>query len=102
MTNELHTLNGLGPKSVYQLKSIGVYTRTDLVQQGAVPVYLQLKQHSKTISLNFLYALAGAIEDKHWREIAATRREELLLQIEGQQTLAALTPTLDNNNEATL
>jgi DNA transformation protein len=98
MTHELGTLKGIGPKSIYQLQTIGVHSKVDLIKQGAIPTYLKLKQHYKTISLNFLYALVGALEDKHWREIATTRREELLLQVEGQQTLAAISalkPTVD-------
>ena len=87
MTHDLNTLKGIGPKSLYQLKTIGIHTKADLIKQGAIPTYVKLKRHYKSISLNFLYALVGALEDKNWREIAATRREELLLQIEGHKAL---------------
>src|SRR5688572_18609635 len=90
MKKELQTLRGLGPKSSYQLKTIGVHTKDDLIKLGAIPAYLKLKQHYTTISLNFLYALVGAIEDKHWREIAATRREELLMELDGYMALSQL------------
>ncbi len=88
MTDKLASLKGLGPKSAAQLESIGIYTKADLIQLGAIPVYLKLKQHCKAISRNFLYALVGIVEDKSWRDVAATRREELLLQIDGYLKLA--------------
>jgi DNA transformation protein and related proteins len=92
MPKRLTFLKGLGPTSAFQLKSIGIHTKADLLEQGAIPTYLKLKQLYKNISLNFLYAMVGALEDKHWREIAATRREELLLQIEGFKVLEAISP----------
>ena len=82
-------LKGLGPTSIFQLKTIGIHTRADLLEQGAIPAYVKLKQHYRNISLNFLYAMVGALEGKHWREIAATRRAELLLQVEGYKVLEA-------------
>ena len=90
MPKRLTILKGLGPTSTFQLKSIGIHTRADLLELGPIPTYLKLKQHYKNISLNFLYAMVGALEDKHWREIAATRREELLLQIEGYKVLETI------------
>ena len=90
MPKRLAILKGLGPTSTFQLKSIGIQSRADLLEHGPVPTYLKLKQQYKNISLNFLYAMVGALEDKHWREIAATRREELLLQIEGYKVLETI------------
>jgi DNA transformation protein len=92
MSKRLTILKGLGPTSTFQLKTIGIHTRADLLAQGAIPVYLKLKQQYRNISLNFLYAMVGALEDKHWREIAATRREELLHQIEGYKVLEVISP----------
>ncbi|MES2626294.1 MAG: TfoX/Sxy family DNA transformation protein [Pseudomonadota bacterium] len=89
MTNELTSLNGLGPRSTYLLKSIGIHNKEDLFDYGAIHVYMKLKSQYKNISLNFLYGMLAALEDKHWREIAATRREELLMQIEAYKTLEA-------------
>ena len=93
MTQDLNALKGIGPKSLYQLRTIGINNKDDLIREGAVPTYLKLKQQYKNISLNFLYAMVGALEDKHWRDIAATRREELLLQIEGHKAIAAMAAT---------
>ena len=83
-------LKGLGPKSFAQLQTIGIFNRADLECIGAVPAYLKLKQQYKNVSLNLLYALAGAIENRHWREVAQTQREALLLQLEGFAALKSL------------
>ena len=99
MTKKPTTLKGLGPTSMYQLKAIGINSKEDLQSLGAIPTYLKLKKHYKNISLNFLYAMVGVLEDKHWRVIAATQREQLLLQIDGYAKLAASsgsTPASDN------
>ena len=85
--DELIYFDGLGPKSSSQLKSIGIHTKADLLQAGAISAFLQLKRHCKDISLNVLYVLVGIIEDKSWREIAATQREQLLLRIDGYRQL---------------
>lgn len=90
MTKRPAKLKGLGPTSTFQLKAIGIHTREDLQAHGPIAAYLKLKQQYRSISLNFLYAMVGALEDKHWREIAATRREQLLQQIEGYKVLEAM------------
>jgi len=33
--------------------------------------------------MNFLYAMVGALENKHWIKIAKTERERLLMELEG-------------------
>ena len=88
MTEKLSCLNGLGPKSAALLEAIGIHTKADLIQAGAIPAYLNLKQHCNGISLNFLYALVGIVEDESWRDVAATSREALLLQVDGYLKLA--------------
>ena len=41
-------------------------------------------------SLNLLYALVGALEDKHWIDIARQERGRLLLEVDGYEDLARM------------
>ncbi len=80
---ELCTLRGLGPKSEKSLNEIGIYTRADLARIGPVRAFIMVRQVASTPpSLNFLYAMAGALEDRSWTEIARTERGRLLLELE--------------------
>ncbi len=79
---KLAELRGLGVKSAAILNKVGVYNKEDLDELGAVATYIKLyavMQHKP--SLNFLYALVGAIEDRDWRDVAKQDREDLLAQL---------------------
>ena len=79
----LKDLKGLGPKTEKQLNDIGIYTKADLTQIGSIKAFIKLSNDSDIKpSLNFLYAMAGAIEDKHWREIAKNDKGRLLIELE--------------------
>ena len=88
---ELSKLKGLGPKSERCLNEIGIHTRQDLEETGPIRAFLRLKKEGRTPpSLNFLYAMIGALEDRHWTEIARTRRQQLLLELDGYTELEKL------------
>lgn len=88
---ELSTLKGLGPKSEKKLNEIGIYTKEDLEKIGAVKALIKLKEQSSIKpSLNFLYAMVGALENKSWLEIAKTERERLIFELEGHEELEKL------------
>ena len=73
---------GLGPKSTALLAQAGVRTLAQLQACDAVELYLRIKTDWPGASLNLLYALIGAQEDRDWREIARERRLELLLRLD--------------------
>lgn len=90
-TIQLTDLPGLGPKSVAALRQIGIETVAELHAAGAIPVFLRLKkQLNPAPSLNFLYALVGAIEGVHWLSVAKNERWQLLMALEGYRELEAL------------
>ena len=73
-------LKNLGPKSVPQLLEIGIKSRDDLVALGTEEAFRRLyfrfcDEHR--FSVNYLYALEGAINDCDWRWISPERKEEL-------------------------
>lgn len=78
-------LLNLGPKSAQWLAAIGITTVGALRRVGAVPAYVKLTRARRGVSLNLLYALAGALEGVHWTEIRRQRRLELLLAVEDHE-----------------
>ncbi|MDX1453063.1 MAG: TfoX/Sxy family protein [Oleiphilaceae bacterium] len=88
---ELSKLKGLGPKSEQQLNAIGIHTEAQLRELGAVGAFMRLREQGGfKPSLNFLYALVGALNDQHWIDVAQQERERLLADLEGYEELKAL------------
>lgn len=75
-------MRGLGPKSRAQLAQLGVHDIHQLRQHDAYTLYASLKAQWPGTSLNLLYALMGAQEDRDWRDIARERRSEALLRLD--------------------
>lgn len=74
-------LMNLGPRSQQWLNAIGIFTKEELAETGAVAAYMKLlDQGVTTANMNLLYALVGAVEGVHWRE-AARHKEALLLEL---------------------
>lgn len=85
---KLRELKGLGPKSEKSLNEICIYTREDLEAIGPVKAFIKLqKECSVKPSLNFLYAMVGAMEGKHWADIAKSERGRLLEELDGYREL---------------
>ncbi len=79
---KLADLKGLGPKSEAMLSTVGIITVAQLRASDPFEVYARLKAALPGTSLNALYALIGAIEDRHWQDIKRERRTEILLRLE--------------------
>jgi DNA transformation protein len=75
-------LPNLGPKSQAMLANAGLHTVEQIRALGSVASYLAVKRFNKSASLNLLWALEGAINGKHWQNVAKHQRLELLTQIE--------------------
>ena len=87
----LRDLPGLGPKSEEWLTEVGIKTPEQLKKIGAVEAFIKLKNESRSKpSLNFLYALVGAIEGEHWLRIAKTEKSLLLMELDGYDELEKL------------
>ncbi len=85
---ELSKLKGLGPKSERCLNEIGIHTKEQLQEIGAVRVFIKLKKECSTKpSLNFLYAMVGALENEHWAKVAKSEKGRLVLELDGYQEL---------------
>ena len=74
----LETLTNLGKISARQLGEIGIASETQLREAGAVAAYLRLKDHfGRAVSLNYLYALGGALKDLRWEQMPESDRAAL-------------------------
>ena len=83
---KLRELKGLGPKSEKCLQGIGINTPEELERVGAVNAFIRLKKESgSSPSLNFLYALVGALGNTHWTSIAKTEKSRLLMELESHR-----------------
>jgi DNA transformation protein len=78
------TLLNLGPKSDAMLASIGIRTHDELRVCGAVNAFIKLKQSGQPASLNLLWAMEGALSDRHWRDVAKNDRLRLLTELEAR------------------
>lgn len=76
---KLRDLPGLGPKSEAWLIEVGINTPDDLKAIGAIKTYIKLKKECSTQpSLNFLYALVGAVEGEHWLKVAKSEKNSVI------------------------
>jgi predicted flap endonuclease-1-like 5' DNA nuclease len=82
LTPVIADLRGLGPKSHAMLVSAGITTVGQLKKMGAVRAYVKTKRANKSVSINLLYGLVGALDDCHWRDVQRERKLELLNAIE--------------------
>ncbi len=92
MNEEMESLNrlkGLGPKSEKCLNEIGIFTKSDLEKIGPVKAFIKLRNECSTMkpSLNFLYAMVGALEDVNWTSVAKKEKYRLLMELDGYKEL---------------
>ena len=72
------TLKNLGPTTARDLAEVGVATFAQLQEVGPVDTWHRLNElRPKQYSLVGLYALAGALLDKEWKDLPAEYRTQL-------------------------
>lgn len=73
----LENLKNLGPTATAWLRAAGIRSRADLERLGPVAVFRIVRRHEPTASLNLLWALAGAVQDRDWRDLSAEEKGRL-------------------------
>ena len=73
-------LKNIGEKTAVWLNQIGVHTKADLEQMGAVEAYWLIQQQRGGTTAVLLYALYGALHDLHWNALSQERKEILRQQ----------------------
>jgi DNA transformation protein and related proteins len=81
-TPPVDTLPGLGPKSRDMLARIGIHTAAQLQAADPYAIYARLHASGPGISLNMLYGLIGAIENRPWQDVAREQRTDILLRLD--------------------
>ena len=76
--SELLELKNLGIATVNILNAIGVHSRQELHSMGPVQAYVRIKQRGIHVSKVMLYALQGALDDKHWNELSQEAKDQLV------------------------
>jgi hypothetical protein len=76
--SETQKLRNIGPKSSAWLRQVGLHTREEIEEAGAVEAFMRVKRAGFKPTLNLLYALEGALCDCHWQEVPDARRQELV------------------------
>jgi DNA transformation protein len=78
----IRRLRNLGPVSSAWLKSVGILTRGDLENAGAVVAYVRTVEAGLSPNLNFLYALEGALMDLEITRLPSELKASLRSRVE--------------------
>ncbi len=78
----VENLRNLGTASTAWLREVGVHTLSDLQRLGPVLTYRLVKQRQHRASLNLLWAIAGALSDRDWRELTSDEKDQLRQQVD--------------------
>lgn len=70
----------IGPKTQAQLRQIGIRTHEDLARFGVVDTFVRLKRAGFKPSLNALYALEGALSNRHWTSLSPDEKNALVVE----------------------
>ena len=75
------SLRNLGPSSAAWLREVGIHTKSDLEELGPSLAYRLVKRKRPNASLNLLWAMAAALSEQDWRELANEQKERLLAEV---------------------
>ena len=75
-------LQNLGPRSAEWLADINLRTLADLEVVGAVGAFRMVQHKHAKVSLNLLWALYGAIENRDWRDVTDVEKTKLRAELE--------------------
>lgn len=90
-------LSCLGPASEKMLASINIRNKEDLQNIGPVQAFLMLEQHHKPKpSLNLLYAMTLALENRPWSSLTKEERANLIMEVDAYHDLQQ---QLENDNK---
>ncbi|HST29031.1 MAG TPA: TfoX/Sxy family protein [Rudaea sp.] len=83
--DDSNKIRNVGPKGAAWLRQVGVRTQDDLVKLGPVDAFMKVKRAGFRPSLNLLYALAGAIENRHWAALPDEQKHALVAAAEANE-----------------
>jgi len=75
-----------GPKSMEMLARAGIKNDQQLMELGTIQTFLALKRAGFNPSLNFLWAIEGALSERDWKVVAREDRLRLLMLLEDAES----------------
>ncbi len=82
----LEDLPNIGAYSAACLRAVDITTAQQLKQLGAVQSYYRVYFHAtRKPSENLLWALAGALEGRHWKSYSHNEKKALLTQLDAHK-----------------
>ena len=67
---------------MHMLASVGIESKEKLRELGAVAAYVTVQRAGFKPSLNLLWAIEGALSNRHWQDVARDDRLDLLLALD--------------------
>ncbi len=78
MSRRIEQLPNLGPVMAHRLREIGICTEDDLQASGSARAFVRLRAaFGRSVTLNALYAMEGALLGVDWTELRPERKAEL-------------------------
>ncbi|MEL6221577.1 MAG: TfoX/Sxy family DNA transformation protein [Cyanobacteria bacterium J06627_8] len=75
-------MKNIGPVSRRWLAEIGILTRDDLMQVGAVAAWTHLRaRYPQKVTKNLLWALLGAERDLDWRQVPDQVKQQAIASL---------------------
>jgi DNA transformation protein and related proteins len=78
----LSEMPGIGPATLRTLVSAGIVTAAELRARDPFELYAQLKATDARASINLLYALIGAVENRDWKTVAHEDKTRILMRLD--------------------
>lgn len=78
----LSEVPGIGPASLRLLVASGIVTSAQLRAHEPFQLYAKIKAADGRTSVNFLYALIGAVERRDWKAVAHEDRTRILMRLD--------------------
>lgn len=78
----IRDLKNLGPKSEEWLPRVGIHSVEQLLAADPYEVYAKLRAEIPGANLNALYAIIGAVENRHWLDVKEKDKTEILLRLD--------------------
>lgn len=75
-------LPGLGQKSAAIIAHSGVTSVDAFLASDPIQLYAKLKAMQISVSLNLLYAIIGAQQNRPWQDVKRTDKEWILMQLD--------------------
>ena len=77
----MSALRNIGPKSTKWLQAVGIESQEDLERLGSVVAFMMVRDAGFAPTLNFLYGLEAALQNRHWLSLDEKEKASLRKQV---------------------